>query len=358
MTLDELGWSPALDAAFRDHATAGLVPARVAVAYGATFRVVGPDRDELADITGRLRHEAQSRRDLPAVGDWVVVKATTIKGGRSTIHAVLPRKSLFSRKVAGQETVEQIVATNVDTAFLVTALDRDFNVRRLERYLAMTWESGARPVILLNKADLGDEGEMRRQEAERAGLAVPVHLISARNATGLDALAPYLHPGQTIAVLGSSGVGKSTLINRLLGEERLATREVRESDHRGRHTTTHRELIPLPGGALLIDTPGMRELQLWTADAGVAEAFDDISTLAAGCYFADCQHDTEPKCAVKTAVENGTLTPERLESFHKLRREQAHLERQQDALAQQAEKKRIRTTMRSVRKLYQSKDRT
>ena len=358
MTLDDLGWSPTLDAAFREHEAAGLVPARIAVAYGATFRIVGEDRDELADIAGRLRHEAQSRRDLPAVGDWVVVKATTIKGGRSTIHAVLPRRSLFSRKVAGQETVEQIVATNVDTAFLVTALDRDFNVRRLERYLAMTWESGARPVILLNKADLGDEGEMRRQEAERAGLGVPVHVISARNATGLDTLAPYLHPGQTIAVLGSSGVGKSTLINRLLGEERLATREVRESDHRGRHTTTHRELIPLPGGALLIDTPGMRELQLWTADAGVAEAFDDISTLAADCYFADCQHDTEPKCAVKTAVENGTLAPERLENFHKLRREQAHLERQQDALAQQAEKKRIRTTMRSVRKLYQSKDRT
>ena len=167
---------------------------------------------------------------------------------------------------------------------------------------------------------------------------------------GLEALAPYLQPGQTIAVLGSSGVGKSTLINRLLGEERLATREVRDSDHRGRHTTTHRELVPLPGGALLIDTPGMRELQLWTADAGVSEAFDDITQLAANCYFTDCQHDSEPRCAVKAAVENGTLPADRLESFHKLQREQSHLEKRQDTLAQQTEKKKLRTTMRAVRK--------
>jgi len=358
MTLEELGWSPTLDAAFREHADAGLVPARIAVAYGATFRVVGVERDELADVTGRLRHDAQGRRDLPAVGDWVAIKATTIAGGRSTIHAVLPRKSLFSRKVAGDDTVEQILATNVDTAFLVTALDRDFNVRRLERYLAMTLESGARPVILLNKADLGDEVDARRLEAGRAGLAVPVHVVSARANTGLDALAQYLQPGQTIAVLGSSGVGKSTLINRLLGEERLATREVRDSDHRGRHTTTHRELVPLPGGALLIDTPGMRELQLWTADAGVSEAFDDITQLAANCYFTDCQHDSEPRCAVKAAVEGGTLPADRLESFHKLQREQSHLEKRQDTLAQQTEKKKLRTTMRAVRKYYETKDRT
>ena len=358
MTLEELGWSPALEAAFREHAEAGLQPARIAVAYGATFRVVGPDRDELADIAGRMRHEATGRRDLPAVGDWVALTPTTIKGGRSTIQAVLPRRSVFSRKVAGEETAEQIVATNVDTAFLVTALDRDFNLRRLERYLAMTWESGARPVILLNKADLGDDVDTRRLEADRVALGVPVHVVSARANTGLDALVPYLLPGQTIAVLGSSGVGKSTLINRLLGEERLATREVRDSDHRGRHTTTHRELVPLPGGALLIDTPGMRELQLWTAEAGVSEAFDDIARLAAGCNFADCQHDTEPRCAVKAAVEEGTLPAARLENFHKLQREQAHLERRQDALSQQTEKKKLRTIMRSVRKHTQSKGRT
>jgi ribosome biogenesis GTPase len=355
MTLEELGWSPALAAAVREHADAGLVPARIAVAYGATFRVVGVERDELADVTGRLRHDAQSRRDRPAVGDWVALKATTIAGGRSTIHAVLPRKSLFSRKVAGQETAEQIVATNVDTAFLMTSLDRDFNLRRLERYMAMAWESGARPVILLNKADLDDDVAARRLEAERIGLGVPVHVMSARTNSGLDTLAPYLQPGQTIAVLGSSGVGKSTLINRLLGEERLATREVRDSDHRGRHTTTHRELVPLPGGALLIDTPGMRELSLWTADAGVAEAFDDISQLAASCYFTDCQHDSEPRCAVKAAVEEGTLPGERLESFHKLQREQAHLTLKQDALAQQLEKKKLRALFRSVRKHIESK---
>jgi ribosome biogenesis GTPase len=355
MTLDALGWTPALEAAFRAHADAGLQPARIAVAYGATFRVVGVDRDELADVAGRLRHDARNRRDLPAVGDWVALKPTTIKGGRSTIHAVLPRKSVFSRKVAGEETIEQIVATNVDTAFLVTSLDRDFNLRRLERYLAMTWESGARPVILLNKADLDDQVASRRAETDRVALGVPVHVVSARANTGLDSLAPYLQTGQTIAMLGSSGVGKSALINRLLGEERLATREVRESDHRGRHTTTHRELVPLPGGALLIDTPGMRELQLWSADAGLTEAFDDIATIAANCYFGDCLHDTEPRCAVKAAVAEGALAADRLESFHKLQREQANLERRQDALAQQAEKKRVKAIHRSVRKHIQTK---
>ena len=355
MTLEALGWTPALEAAFRVHAAAGLQPARIAVAYGATFRVVGVNRDELADVTGRLRHDAQNRRDLPAVGDWVALKPTTIKRGRSTIHAVLPRKSVFSRKVAGEETVEQLVATNVDTAFLITSLDRDFNLRRLERYLAMTWESGARPVILLNKADLDDEVASRRAETDRVALGVPVHVVSARANTGLDALAPYLQPGQTIAVLGSSGVGKSTLINCLLGEDRLATREVRESDHRGRHTTTHRELVPLPGGALLIDTPGMRELQLWSADAGLTEAFDDIATIAAGCYFADCRHDTEPRCAVKAAVAEGSLAADRLENFHKLQREQANLGRRQDALAQQGEKKRVKAIHRAARKHAQTK---
>ena len=212
---------------------------------------------------------------------------------------MLPRKSLFSRKVAGEETVEQIVAANVDTAFLVTALDRDFNVRRLERYLAMTLESGARAVILLNKADLGDEVDARRLEAGRAGLGVPVHVVSAKANTGLEALAPYLQAGQTIAVLGSSGVGKSTLINRLLGEERLATREVRDSDRRGRHTTTRRELVPLPGGALLIDTPGMLRAAALDGRRGRQRGIRRHHAARYELLFTDCQHDSEPRCAVK-----------------------------------------------------------
>ncbi len=351
--LTTLGWTPALEAAFAPHAAEGLVPARVAVAYGATYRVVTGDGEYLADATGRMRHEAQGRRDLPAVGDWVAVKPTTMAGGRATIQAILPRTSLFSRKAAGTDTTEQLLATNVDIAFLMTAFDQDLNLRRLERYLAMTWESGATPVILVNKTDLSTDVEAVRAEVDRVASGVPVHAISAKHREGLEALAPYLQPGRTLVVLGSSGVGKSTLINRLIGEDRLRTNEVRDSDHRGRHTTTHRELIVLPGGALLIDTPGMRELQLWTAETGMVEAFDDISALAPECYFADCQHATEPRCAVKQAVADGRLPAERLANFHKLRAEQDALAARQDTLAQQDRKKRERIGSRAVRNYYQ-----
>jgi ribosome biogenesis GTPase len=355
MTLPELGWTGALAEAFAPHAAEGLVPARVAVAYGATFRVLTEAGDELADVSGRLRHEARGRRDLPAVGDWVAVKPTAMAGGRATIQAILPRTSLFSRKAAGDETVEQVLATNVDTAFLVTGLDHDFNVRRLERYLAMTWESGAAPVVLLNKADISPALDEQVAEARQVALGVPVHAISARENRGLDALAPYLQPGRTVVVLGSSGVGKSTIINRLLGEERLKTREVRATDQRGRHTTTHRELVVLPGGALLIDTPGMRELQLWSADAGMDEAFEDIATIARGCHFGDCRHETEPRCAVKAAVEAGTLPAERLDNYRKLQGELHALAARQETLAQQAKKKSDRVQAKALRKHLETK---
>jgi ribosome biogenesis GTPase / thiamine phosphate phosphatase len=355
--LTSLGWTDALEASFAPFAADGLVPARVSVAYGATFRVVTGDGEYLADSTGRMRHEAQGRRDLPAVGDWVAVKPTTAVGGRATIQAILPRKSVFSRKAAGTDTTEQILATNVDTAFLMTAFDQDLNLRRLERYLAMTWESGATPVILINKTDLSDEVDALTASVGGIALGVPVHAISAKHSNGLDAIAPYLVLGHTLVVLGSSGVGKSTLINRLVGNERLATQEVRDSDHRGKHTTTHRELIVLPGGALLIDTPGMRELQLWSADAGVTEAFDDISAIAADCFFANCQHDREPRCAVKQAVEQGRLPAERLGSFHKLRSEQESLTARQDVMAQQTRKKRDKIGARAIRAVTKMKGR-
>jgi len=356
--LTSLGWTDALQAAFAPHAADRLVPARVSVAYGATFRVVTEDGEHLADSTGKMRHEAQGRRDLPAVGDWVAVKPATAAGGRATIQAILPRKSVFSRKAAGTDTTEQILATNVDTAFLMTAFDQDLNLRRIERYLAMTWESGATPVILINKTDLSEEVDALTAGVGGIALGVPVLAISAKHSRGLDALTPYLIPGQTLVVLGSSGVGKSTLINRLVGNERLATQEVRDSDHRGKHTTTHRELIVLPGGALLIDTPGMRELQLWSADAGVAETFDDISAIASGCFFANCQHDREPRCAVKQAVEDGRLPAERLASLHKLRAEQEALTARQDVMAQQTRKKRDKIGARAVRAVTKLKGRT
>lgn len=356
MTLQELGWTDREAAAFEPFAAEGLAPARVAVAYGATFRVYLEHDDVLADVSGRLRHEATSRRDLPAVGDWVAVKRPQA-GSRASIQAVLPRKSMFSRKVAGETTAEQIVAANVDTAFLVLGLDRDFNIRRLERYLAMTWSSGAQPVVVLNKADIAADLDEAVAEARAVAFGAPVHAISSKAGLGLEHLTDYLRSGCTVALLGSSGVGKSTLINRLLGRERQRTAEVRAADQRGRHTTTHRELVPLPGGALLVDTPGMRELQLWDAEDGVQDAFDDIQSLAPECYFADCQHDTEPRCAVKAAVENGRLAPDRLESYLKLQRELKQLAARQDALALQEEKRKGKIGAKALRKRLQDKGR-
>ena len=350
MTLEALGWSPREAELFEPHAARGLRPARVAVGYGATFRVYLEDGETLADISGRLRHAARTRRDLPTVGDWAALRWTS-PAARPAIHAILARKSLFSRKAAGEETTEQLLAANVDIAFLVTGLDRDFNLRRIERYLVMCHESGADPVLVLNKSDLAEDLERQVDEVEHIASGAPVHAISSKLGRGLEALDAYLRPGRTVALLGSSGVGKSTLINRLLGYERQLTNEVRESDSRGRHTTTYRELVPLPGGALLVDTPGMRELQLWEASEGFAETFEDIAQLAVDCHFSDCRHDAEPRCAVKEAVREGRLAPERLASYHKLQAELAALATRQDALARQGEKKKLRAIHRAVRRM-------
>jgi ribosome biogenesis GTPase len=260
----------------------------------------------------------------PAVGDWVVVRKRASED-RGVIVEILPRHSAFTRRAAGDVTDEQVVAANVDVVFVAMGLDRDFNLRRLERYLLMARESGAAPVILLTKPDLSDAVMARTGEVARLAGELPVHVVQPKSGEGLEQVRGHVHPGRTAALLGSSGVGKSTIINRLIGTDVRRTREVRASDSRGRHTTTHRELVVLPEGGLIIDTPGMRELQLWDADESVRETFDDIEALATGCHFTDCRHRNEPRCAVKAAVGEGRLAPDRLESYLKLQDEMAEL---------------------------------
>lgn len=289
-----------------------------------------------------------TRAEFPGVGDWVALAAAEMEGD-AKIVAVLPRRSRFSRRAAGDPTEEQVVAANIDTVFLVAGLDGDFNPRRIERYLLVAAESGAAPVIVLNKADRTDDPHAHAEAVRALAGETPVHVVSCRAPETLEVLRQYLGPGQTGALLGSSGVGKSTIVNRLLGEERLATQDVREADSRGRHTSTARQLVRLPGGGVIIDTPGMRELQLWdTGDAGAA--FADVEALGEGCRFRDCRHQQEPGCAVQGAVAAGSLHATRLASYHKLQAEQAHQSRQMDRRAQIDEKRRTRAATKALRK--------
>lgn len=346
--LAALGWTTFFAEAFAPYGAEGFTPARVVRQNRGSVQVAGAFGEESAGVSGRLRFRAEGPADLPAVGDWVVLRRS--EGVRSTVHAVLPRRSRFARKVAGEDLEEQVVAANVDTIFLVAGLDGDFNPRRIERYLVTALDSGAQPVILLNKADVVTDLEARVRTVEESSRGVPVHAVSSRNGLGFDALRPYLAPGQTIALLGSSGVGKSTIVNRVLGGDVARTQEVRSSDSRGRHTTTHRELFVVPGGALLIDTPGMRELQLWEAGEGLEGAFEDVAALAAHCQFRDCAHGSEPGCAVGAALADGRLPAERLESFRKLRSELGRLAELQDVRARHDASKKTRALHRAARK--------
>lgn len=319
--LEAWGYSEAWHRAFESRAPEGSYPARVIRDHRGYFRVHTGESERIATTAGRLKHNAQSAFELPAVGDFVALKEVDETGhevGRGVIQAVLPRRTVFKRKAAGPLTEEQVVASNIDTVFIVCGLDSDYSPRRVERYLILARESKAAAVVLLNKSDkCADVHKPVREVTALAG-STPVHLIAAKPGLGLDILPPYLGAGKTIAFLGSSGAGKSTLINALLGEERQATREVREEDSKGRHTTTERQMFRLQGGALAIDTPGMRELQLWSSAEEITGAFADIEALAEGCRFRDCTHRTEPQCAVRSAAERGELPAERYGHFSKL----------------------------------------
>jgi ribosome biogenesis GTPase / thiamine phosphate phosphatase len=332
--LTTFGWSKFFEVNFKSYADMGYTCGRVTLEHRNLFRVYTQNGEVLAEISGKLRHEATSRRDLPAVGDWVVIR------DRVMIHAILPRKTSFARKVAGSRTEEQIVGANVDTILLLTSLNHDFSLRRIERYLIIAWESGANPVIVLSKSDLCDRVADSINEIQSVARGVSIHAISSITGSGLQDIAQYFKRGETVALLGSSGVGKSTLINHLAGVERLRVQTVREHDDRGRHTTTHRELVLLPAGGLVLDTPGMRELQLWDGDESLQLVFDDIEAHAERCYFGDCQHQDEPRCVVREALAAGTIDAGRYQSYEKLQKELKYQARRKDKLSEIVEKKK------------------
>jgi ribosome biogenesis GTPase / thiamine phosphate phosphatase len=335
-----LGWTPERETEFEQHREEGLVPARVAVEHRSAYVLYGEQGELRAELAGRLRHE----EIWPAVGDWVAVRPP------ATIAPRLPRRTVFSRKEPWLAAKEQVLAANADTVFVTTALTAvDFKPRRLERYLATAWESGAQPVIVLTKTDLCDDVDAAVLEVGAIAFGVPVHTVNGLTGEGVDALTSYLEGDRTVALLGSSGVGKSTIVNHLAGGAVMPTAEL-ANDGRGRHTTRHRELLPLPGGGLVLDTPGLRELQLWDVSEGLQQTFEDVAALAATCRFADCSHDSEPGCAIREALRSGALPRERFDSWRKLQRELGRLERRLDARARSEHARQIRKEARQRRR--------
>jgi ribosome biogenesis GTPase len=346
--LVHLGWHPFFEASLAGIDHDNPVPGRVAAAQRELFVLWTAHGEVSARIAGRLRHRAASADALPAVGDWVAAGLSEGEGP-AIIHAVLPRRSALVRKAAGRETAAQVLATNLDSVMLITSCTEEFNPRRIERALALMWDSGAQPVLLVNKTDLVPGAGAYREAAEAVAIGVPVQMISALTGAGLDALGPYVAPGRTTALIGSSGVGKSTLTNRLAGRDLQAVRAVREDDARGRHATSARQMIRLPSGGLLIDTPGMREVGLWEDAEGIADAFPEIDALAERCRFRDCRHESEPGCAVKFALESGEIEDGRYESYLKLRREVAYMARRQDYRLRADEKRRWKQIAQMMR---------
>ncbi|NOT35409.1 MAG: ribosome small subunit-dependent GTPase A [Candidatus Eisenbacteria bacterium] len=348
MTLFDYGWNSEREASVVSHRARGLAPARVTRADRDRFVLVTEFVPCEGQVAGAFRHRASRPSEFPAVGDWVLIEPTD-GGGVTRVHELLPRAGVLSRRAPGELEEEQVMAANVDVVLLVAGLDGDFNPRRIERFLAAVWEGGAQPVVVLNKADAHPEPQRAADEVSAVAPGVPVVTLSALAGDGLGALDRWLEPGRTLALLGSSGVGKSTLANRLLETAQFATGAVRETDSRGRHTTSHRELVRLASGALLVDGPGIREMQLWDAGSGVASTFEDIEALAARCRFGDCGHAQEPGCAVRSALASGALAQERYASWLKLAREQRAFAARHDARARLELKRKSRSITKSLR---------
>lgn len=357
VSLEELGWRSFFDQQVEDN-DRNLIAARVTRRDVGRYHLLGEQGVLYGILRGRARAEATSKAELPAVGDWVLCTPADPSDPKNVvIERTLERFSKFSRRSREAERFdEQIVAANVDTVFIVTGLDDNFSPTRIERYLLLAWESGARPVIVLSKADVCDDLEERLETLAPVTMGTPVHVVSAISGAGMDDLAEYLKPGETIALLGSSGVGKSTIINALLGYERFKTGEVREGDSKGRHTTTFRELCRVEGGGMLIDTPGMREIQIWADDAALSGSFEDIESIAARCRFNDCSHESEPGCAVQEAIREGQLAATRLASYRKLQRELTFFAAKQDAQLRAERKGERKKFARTIRKRPTKRD--
>ena len=359
--LESLGWNRFFEAQLDHERDAELIPARVLEEQRGSYQLVGADpapgtesthTEWRGELSGRMRHDMAGDWSIaPCTGDWVMARVPPPheQGSPALIHRVLMRRTKFSRKEAGNRSAEQIIAANVDTIFLVQSLNRDLNPRRLERYLALLWESGAEPVIVLSKADLCADPEPLVARVHEAARGVTVHVTTSVEAHGLDALAEYLGVGRTVALVGSSGVGKSTIVNRLRGEEVMRVKGIRDDD-RGRHTTTSRHLVMLPGGGMLLDTPGMRTVLMWEGEEGLKTAFEDIEAIAARCKFRDCKHDAEPGCAVRDSIESGELDAARYRNYIKVGREILHEAAKTDVKVRMEQQRKWRKIHLAARK--------
>lgn len=350
MELNKLGFNAFFEKHLEQCQIGTLSIGRICVEHKSSYKIYSEIGELTALISGKLRNSCKTKEDFPAVGDWVLFES--IDGGRKAIiQMILPRKSKFSRKVAGNETLEQVIASNVDFAFIVCALNYDFNLRRIERYLSLIWQSGATPVVVLTKADLCNDVQEKILEVSNIALGVDIHSISNLSTDGIETLQQYFINSKTVVLLGSSGVGKSSLINNLAQKNVMKVNELRSNIDKGKHTTTHKQMFILPNGGLIIDTPGIRELQLWDAECGISQCFSDIEKFAEHCRFGDCMHNNEPGCAVQKAIEQGLIEAERLENYRKMQKEQKYLSSRQVQSAAKVEKYKWKTIHKKIKYL-------